>query len=148
MCFSACLHRCLLTFNPCVVAGERGRGSPWDRQNGNGLFPGRSSSPSVLGFLSRPRHRMVSFTDMLPIFILSWENKNWRAPPLSSARWRRPDAGGQFGIHAESLPRAEDWYQISQFMICIHYVYVYINIFVCLYSIYSPGWHTETCAWF
>lgn len=31
--------------------------------------------------------------------------------------------------------RARERYQISHFMISIHYVYVYINIFVCLYSI-------------
>lgn len=43
------------------------------------------------------------------------------------------DSGSQFGILWPQGPKK--WYQISHFMISLHYVYVYINIFVCLYSI-------------
>lgn len=39
------------------------------------------------------------------------------------------------GEESSRVEAAEKQYQISDVMISIHYVYVYINIFVCLYSI-------------
>lgn len=85
----------------------------------------------------------VSFTDVLIIlffflilfFCLNWERERKlesaaaaAAPPSGRGRRRRSGGPGCLGC-----------LEISQLMICTHYVYVYINIFVCLYSIYWPG---------
>lgn len=112
------------------------------RTNGDELQHWIRSLPARI--CHRGRSVVQCLTDIIINFFLSLELgaslmlhklllKTLCFPPLGRLRQLVWDPDTCQKVTATS--RASKWYQISHFMISLHYVYVYINIFVCLYSI-------------